>query len=63
MVVILFDKVARSRLTVDCVNACHKRLVVLNGRRQWAYVCVLAYWTKTYPCSKYDLLSLTVSGV
>ena len=60
MEVILINKITGAKLIEDHVKGFKKSKVNTNGRKQWCYLCYLEYWTKTYPCSQYDIYTITV---
>lgn len=59
MEVILMDKTTTQKVIVNCVKGFKRSKININGRKQWCYICYLEYWTKTYPCSRYEIYTIT----
>ncbi len=59
MEVILINKIEGSKIIENCVQGFKKAKIIQNGKRQWCYIVYLEFWTKTYPCNRYEIHSIT----
>ena len=59
MEIIFFDKALETKQIVNDVKGIKKSKVNVNGRKQWCYICYLEFWTKTYPCTRFELIQVT----
>lgn len=62
MIVVFHDLLTNQRFEVTDVLTLKRCKIVSHGRKQWCYVCVRQYFTVTYPCKTYDLLSCAIEG-
>ena len=59
MEVILMNKQTTEKVIVGNVYGFKRNKITSNGRKQWCYICYFEYYSITYPCSKYDIYTIT----